>query len=64
MWNNHRMYFWWASGSIINIYIQDLEVNIKSLQIEFVNDRRTGRAVGIDEDTAFKQGSKLSDKSF
>lgn len=63
MWNNHHMYFWWASGSIINIYIQDLEVNIKSLQIEFVNDR-TGRVVSIDKDTAFIQGSKPSDKSF
>lgn len=58
MWNNHKIYFWWASGirlTPINIYINDLEVNIKSLQIKFVNDRKTGRAASIDEDTAFIQ---------
>lgn len=44
MWNNHKIYFRWASGirlTPINIYINDLEVNIKSLQIKFVNDRKT-----------------------
>lgn len=52
------MYFWGASGirlTPINIYINDLEVNIKSLQLKFVNDRKTGRVASIDEDTAFIQ---------
>lgn len=58
MWNNHQMYFCWASGvrlTPINIYINDLEVNIKSQHIKFVNDRKTGKVVAIGEDTAFIQ---------
>lgn len=58
MWNNHKMYFGWASGirlTPINIYINDLEVNIKSLHIKFANGRRTGRVVSIGAGAAFTQ---------
>lgn len=58
MWNNHKMYFGWASGirlTPINIYINDLEVNIKSLHIKSANGRRTARVVSIDAGAAFTQ---------
>lgn len=58
MWNNHQTYSWWASDirlTPINIYINDPEVNIKSLQIKFVNDRESGRVANIDESTALTE---------
>lgn len=58
MWNNHQMYFWWASGirlPPVNIYINDLEVNIKSLQKKIMNDRKmTGWEVLIRTQRSYK----------
>lgn len=52
------MYFWWASGirlPPVNIYINDLEVNIKSLQKKIMNDgKMTGWEVLIRTQRSYK----------